>query len=1082
MVTLLSGPFYPSLETALVETVQQEKTADLRAPLAIILPSDSLRRRVQWLLCVEHSCALFDLHFLTFHQFALHLHRERQALGPPEAQNGPFKVVGDFFYEYLLSVLLEQDRQFARPFASRESSSGLRQALWRSLRDLQEAQVDSDLALRAAEEGVFDAIATDRLRGLFNLQAALNSMSRQQQVGLPEDLAQSVISWVPHSPFIARLSTVIYYGFYDLTQVQLSLLEEVARANAVKLFFPLADQPAYRFAKQFLERHLLKAGVVHQVLPGVTTSGHRPHPAFPPPEVQVVNVIGEQGELSFTCKAILHAVEQRSNGFHEIGVVARNLEPYVPYLQRIFDDHRIPFSTTVTAPLLEEPLAKVWWQLAGLREEQYLWRSLLDVVTSPFYRDLANHVLWLGNQGHLWKQAVRHLRIVRGREDWERLKTATSSPGFIRDWQRMTGLSPEEASAALQTFAEVVDRLIKDCQALPESGSIGELTQAFETFVHAHLFLSDGLNASPRDGIEDARLMTLVQGLEQTINLIGQLDGVNARVTWRKWVEVFRKALETVQIPIPGQSPMGVRVMNAMAARGQTFRTLFLLGMNDKVFPRVVREDAFLRDRDRLILSETLGYKIDEKMKGFDEETLLFALLRHSVRDRVYCIYQRADDRGRPLLPSSLLTENRGNEQSVFLPEIGVPLRMTERVTVPFFSSGGETLQETRLRLLLLNRSIQPDSPESPVWWEIFQNGVNAVSSLEQTLTEAGRFDGIIAEEGAHWQDCESQGISPTALESYVQCPFRYWLEQILHARDHRESFSRDFPGRVWGELGHAILRRVYQHLVDQGWPVSLLERDQLSSLITSNIEQVSDSYAAQFGKGYLVLWEKMKRQFAPVVWAMIEHDQQEYAAQGIVPEAFEVEAEGEVPGGVPGFSSFRFRGRMDRVDRHPDDPGLRIVDYKFSSGLKTPAGESDLLSEALQGRRLQPPLYSFMSSLSLSGQNSKTDSEPELPLASIHSVEFRYVRPLNPEPLKFASFSTSTWETAAGRQLLRTIQRWISSMRAGRFFVLPGPYCRGCHGSAACRIQHHPSWARAYKLALAKEFRQLRKQRMTHE
>ena len=82
---------------------------------------------------------------------------------------------------------------------------------------------------------------------------------------------------------------------------------------------------------------------------------------------------------------------------------------------------------------------------------------------------------------------------------------------------------------------------------------------------------------------------------------------------------------------------------------------LFLLGMNDRVFPRVVREDAFLRDRDRTVLAESLGFKIDEKITGFDEEALLFALLRHSARDRVYLVYQRADEKGRPLLPSSLL-------------------------------------------------------------------------------------------------------------------------------------------------------------------------------------------------------------------------------------------------------------------------------------------------------------------------------------------------------------------------------------------------------------------------------------------
>jgi ATP-dependent helicase/nuclease subunit B len=194
---------------------------------------------------------------------------------------------------------------------------------------------------------------------------------------------------------------------------------------------------------------------------------------------------------------------------------------------------------------------------------------------------------------------------------------------------------------------------------------------------------------------------------------------------------------------------------------------------------------------------------------------------------------------------------------------------------------------------------------------------------------------------------------------------------------------------------------------------------------------------------------------------------------------AFEVEAEGGIPNGVPGSSSLiKIHGRLDRVDQQLPDSRIRIVDYKFSGGPATRTDEPDLLGEALQGRRLQPPLYSLMSSLSL----PRPSGETVLLNSSIYSVEFRYIRPLNAEPLGFTSFASSIWETATGDQLLRTIHRWVQGIRAGRFFVLPGSYCRGCHWSVACRSQHHPSWVRAYGLPLAKEFRQLRKQRAKHE
>ncbi|MEK6525266.1 MAG: hypothetical protein AABZ22_00180, partial [Nitrospirota bacterium] len=80
MLRVVTGPFHPDLELALVEEVRQLKAADPLAPLAVVVPSDPLRHRVKWLLCIEQKLALLDVRVLTFHQLALHLYNEQHAL------------------------------------------------------------------------------------------------------------------------------------------------------------------------------------------------------------------------------------------------------------------------------------------------------------------------------------------------------------------------------------------------------------------------------------------------------------------------------------------------------------------------------------------------------------------------------------------------------------------------------------------------------------------------------------------------------------------------------------------------------------------------------------------------------------------------------------------------------------------------------------------------------------------------------------------------------------------------------------------------------------------------------------------
>ena len=80
MLRLVTGPFHPTLEAALVHDLQSLKSHDPFAGIAIIVPSDHLRRSLKRLLALTHGLALINVHIFTFHQLALHLNRERLAL------------------------------------------------------------------------------------------------------------------------------------------------------------------------------------------------------------------------------------------------------------------------------------------------------------------------------------------------------------------------------------------------------------------------------------------------------------------------------------------------------------------------------------------------------------------------------------------------------------------------------------------------------------------------------------------------------------------------------------------------------------------------------------------------------------------------------------------------------------------------------------------------------------------------------------------------------------------------------------------------------------------------------------------
>jgi hypothetical protein len=88
MLTLLTGPSQSDLERSLVQSVHRLKIDDSTVPLAVIVPSEVVRRRLQWVLSAEWRLALFDVSVLTFHQLALRLQAERQVINGSNRGDG----------------------------------------------------------------------------------------------------------------------------------------------------------------------------------------------------------------------------------------------------------------------------------------------------------------------------------------------------------------------------------------------------------------------------------------------------------------------------------------------------------------------------------------------------------------------------------------------------------------------------------------------------------------------------------------------------------------------------------------------------------------------------------------------------------------------------------------------------------------------------------------------------------------------------------------------------------------------------------------------------------------------------------
>ena len=555
------------------------------------------------------------------------------------------------------------------------------------------------------------------------------------------------------------------------------------------------------------------------------------------------------------------------------------------------------------------------------------------------------------------------------------------------------------------------------------------------------------------------------EALSTVFMQLRSLDRLALDITWDQWTETFAQLLERTTYAVATPSHDGVQVLDAMAARGLGFRALFMVGLNEKAFPRFIHEDGFLRDRHRLILSETLGYKIDQKLQGYAEEALLFELLRSSATERLYLSYQRADTDGRPLAPSAYLDTmgalaGQPNPGAVF----ALPRRWPDRAGLALFAPPLLTREELTVSTVLQGRDVSELMEVVGRDGQLFSHGLAAQGAIESAQPRLNAFDGILEHPTADWDLLSRRGFSPTALESYARCPFQYFADEVLKLESVRQAPSMKVSPPAMGQLCHEALRHCYRALIRQGWPEALLPGGIVAEEVSRAVAQACAAYGTTHGTGYAVTWQLAQEQIHRIVSLTVAFDREEAMTSGFLPVEFEIDAKGTLPYRAD-LDPVPIRGRWDRVDRHPVSKALRVIDYKYRANDQVEVKDRNLVQSAFRGSRLQPALYTLMTA-TLPGESQ--DSLPE-------QVDFLYLLPRATPSVERASFPAKAWQGSAGPMLNRTLQVLVEGVRDGHHVIVPDAYCAHCDFSTACRRTHQPSWWRAYRSSQAGLLRSLR-------
>ncbi len=667
----------------------------------------------------------------------------------------------------------------------------------------------------------------------------------------------------------------------------------------------------------------------------------------------------------------------------DVAILARDLEPYRPFLEETAAEFGIPLRIVGGQPLNENPAVAALLSLLSLPAEDWQRRALIESWRSPYFD-------WTGQgippeSAAILDEISRVGKVSQGLsqwreafELWERKKTLVDEEGDPLQVKKNDERAKEKFGSFVDILTPPNHASAREYVAFVES-LIGDDPALLTEFSSRE---SDGLNivgrARENDSTKerDVAALRAFKDVLRGLVLAESVLGADS-IPYADFYKDLHGAVDAAAFTVPAES--GVFAASVLDGRGLSFEAVVLMGLSEGEFPKQEREDILLRESDRAALRER-GLPLETKLHG-DEATFFYQAATRGRR--------------RLLLTRPYLAEDgQAWEASPFWAEVNrlngdQPKRQVRGVVGEVDSAEAASRVEW---------------VESAQEFDIhIKNGIEVLrarmSPKARGIYEGETFD-LSERFGA------DLGWSASRLESYGTCPFEFFVAYAL-GLEPREEAEEGFDVRMLGSMWHKILEEAYA------------TDDPLKNL-SGIAHKVFDAAPQEYGFRPTALWELQQQEFVRMLEKTIQ--ELDKASQGFKPKQMEARFGMGEPSLVLKTSAgdVRLHGYIDRLDAAPDG-SLRVIDYK--------AGSTAITANHLkEGRRLQLPIYAMA-------------ARDALGLGEVSGGFYWHIQKAEASSLKLEKFEGGM--EAAFEIAVKHIGDHVAGIRAGHFE--PRPPEEGC-------------------------------------
>lgn len=640
-------------------------------------------------------------------------------------------------------------------------------------------------------------------------------------------------------------------------------------------------------------------------------------------------------EIEFVAKDILRLVREKQYRFKDISVICRDVDNYEKVVSAIFSEYEIPYYIDKKIDIASNPLIVFINSAVDIISKNWTYESMFKYLKTGLIKEfrgiegaelideLENYVLAYGIKGKKWM------------EEWVNYSSSILKEEEISEENKQR---LERLNDIRETIVTPLDEFNKQCKG---KKTLKEFATILYEFLDSKLDIMDTLDKyveyfKENDMAIEAKEYSEVRDifidvLEQAVDVLG-----NEVMDLNEFMKVLNIGLSQYEMGLIPVALDQVNIGDITRIKSRGTKALYIIGVNDGVLPSASKEEGILSDNDREILLEKgISLASDTRTKIFEEQFLVYTAFT-IAEEYLVVTYPLADFEGKSQRPSIIV-----HRLKKILPNVKEESEGFKLVNDKYekISAKIPTLNE-----LMIAIRKNYDGAEIEDYWKYVYDWYLREPKWKERIEyvkkglEYTNLENNISKEKAKklYEDNKNKiSLSVSRLERYAQCPFAYYIQYGLKAKDRK---IYEFTAPDLGSFMHEILDEFTNEIKEKDLKWSDLSKENCRNIINSLVDnQVKNNKSSilNSSKRYSYFTDRFKRILTKSVMVISEQmkrsDFEIYKnelAFGFSKDVNSIKLD------LPSGESFYLNGRIDRVDKLNLDGEtyLRIIDYKTGS------------------------------------------------------------------------------------------------------------------------------------------------------